>query len=102
MPQTPEAIIKKSVKNLLTDSKRWGKIYQFWPVQFGYGAATLDCLGSYQGRFFAIETKAAGGVPTARQRLVIRDIEASDATVFVIDGDLPELEAWLENMRTDQ
>ena len=98
MAQTPEGKVKNSVKKLLTDGKRWGKIYQFWPVQTGYGAATLDCLGCYQGRAFAIETKALGGKPTKRQRLTIREMEDADMVVFVIDGPerLRDFEMWLE------
>ncbi len=97
MAQTPEGKVKNAVKKVLTDSKRWSKIYQFWPVQTGYGAATLDCLGCYQGRAFAIETKAPGGKPTTRQKLTIREMEAADMTVFVIDGKegLGDLEMWL-------
>jgi hypothetical protein len=95
MGMTPEAKVKKAVKKLLTDSKQWGKIYMFWPVQSGYGSATLDCLGCYRGRAFAIETKAPGAKPTARQRASIRALEAAGAEVFVIDGDLTNLEAWL-------
>ncbi len=98
MAQTPEGKVKNEVKKVLTDSKRWGKIYQFWPVQTGYGAATLDCLGCYQGRSFAIETKAPGGKLTARQKLTIREMEAASMTVFVIDGKekIEDLEMWLE------
>ncbi len=97
MAQTPEAKIKNAVKKVLTDSKRWGRIYQFWPVQTGYGAATLDCLGCYQGRAFAIETKAPGGKPTVRQKLTIREMGAANMTVFVIDGNekIEDLEMWL-------
>lgn len=101
MAQTPEGKVKSAVKKVLTDSKQWGKIYQFWPVQTGYGAATLDCLGCYQGRAFAIETKAPGGKLTARQKLTIREMEAADMEVFVIDGEvgIRSLEIWLENTR---
>ena len=103
MAQTPEGRVKNAVKKVLTDSKRWGKIYQFWPVQMGYGAATLDCLGCYQGRAFAVETKAPKGKLTARQRLTIREMETAGMTVFVIDGDetLGDLEMWLEWTRDD-
>lgn len=101
MAQTPEGKVKQKVKNLLTDSKQWGKIYQFWPVQSGYGSSTLDCLGCYQGRAFAVETKAPGKKPTPRQRLCIREMEEAGAAVFVIDGAqrLQVLEEWLRNVR---
>jgi len=98
MAQTPEGKVKAAVKKVLTDSKQWGSIYQFWPVQTGYGASTLDCLGCYQGRAFAIETKAPGKKPNKRQAMVIREMEAADMTVFVIDGEegLGDLRMWLE------
>ncbi len=101
MAQTPEGKVKSAVKKVLTNSKQWGKIYQFWPVQTGYGAATLDCLGCYQGRAFAIETKAPGGKLTARQKLTIREMEAADMEVLVIDGEagIRDLEIWLMHTR---
>jgi hypothetical protein len=101
MAQTPEGKVKAAVKKMLTDSQRWGSIYQFWPVQTGYGEATLDCLGCYLGKFFAIETKAPGKKPTARQKLSIRAMGDAGARVFVIDGDLGELERWLSYVRDD-
>lgn len=100
MSQTPEGKVKSAVKKMLTHSQRWGMVYQFWPVQTGYGAATLDCLAGYQGRFFAIETKAPGKKPTPRQLLTIDTIRAAGCPTFTIDGsNLEELEAWLESVR---
>lgn len=102
MANTPEGKVKDRVKKLL---KKYGA-YQFWPVQTGYGAATLDCLGCYNGMFFAIETKAPGKHPTPRQDMTISDINKADGAVFVIgEGYFPfedrysgmmELETWLD------
>lgn len=97
---TPEGKVKDKVKRLL---KKYG-CYQFWPVQTGYGAPTLDCIGCHCGLFFSVETKAPGKHPTPRQRLTMDDMRDAQAAVFVIgeklldDGTysgMGELEAWL-------
>ena len=77
---TPEGKVKAEVKRLL---KKYD-CYQFWPVQSGYGAPTLDCLGCHNGFFFGIETKAPGKRPTPRQKLTMEDMEAAHGMVFVI------------------
>jgi penicillin-binding protein-related factor A (putative recombinase) len=38
------------------------------PVPSGYGESTLDYIGCYKARFFAIETKKPGGKLTPRQQ----------------------------------
>ena len=95
MATTPEGKVKARVKALL-DAK--GKNLFYWmPVQSGYGRATLDFVGSYHGQFFAIETKAPGKKPTARQQLIIKEMEEAGGQVFTIwdtDG-LRDLEVWL-------
>lgn len=111
----PEAKVKDRVKKLL---KKYGA-YQFWPVQTGYGAATLDCLGCYNGLFFSIETKAPTKHLTPRQELTMQDMNKAGGAVFVVGeayitkagtvaglkvqpGDvvsysgMAELETWLE------
>jgi hypothetical protein len=79
---TPEGKIKLAVKKRL---KELGA-YQFWPVQTGYGSATLDCLICHQGKFYSIETKRPGKKPTPRQLLTIEEMQAAGAIVFVIDN----------------
>jgi hypothetical protein len=100
MAQTPEGKVKDKVKRLLKKHD----CYQFWPVQTGYGAATLDCLGCCNGRYFSIETKAPGKTLTPRQKLTLADMADAGAAVFVVgeylddDGEysnLSTLEAWL-------
>ena len=96
MALTPEGRIKAKVSKLLlgvTD------LYYFMPVQGGYGAASLDYLGVYKGRFFAIETKAPGKHPTPRQRALIATLIRSGAKVFVIDSDdLSQLQEWIDEV----
>lgn len=89
---TPEGKVKDKVKAVL----RAHKAYWHCPVQNGMGAPSLDFVGCHMGRFFAIETKATGNKPTARQELTIAEMRAAGAKVFVIDGDTCLLENWLE------
>jgi hypothetical protein len=108
---TPEGKVKDQVKKLL---EKYGA-YWHMPVQHGFGATSLDFIGCYKGRYFGIETKAPGNKPTARQEMVMAQINEAGGAVFVI-GELPhygpsadgnptgkiigytglnELEAWL-------
>lgn len=98
--EVPESKVKERVKAVL---KKYDA-YQFWPVQNGFGATTLDCLGAHKGCAFAIETKRVGAKPTPRQIRSIEIIEASGAEVFVIDGQngqLERLEEWLRFLSTN-
>lgn len=91
---TPEGKVKKKIKFILDNYKN-NNIYVYMPVPGGFGSPTLDYLGFINGRGFAIEAKRPGGKPTARQEVVIEQIRSSGAKVFVIDGDVTELDRWL-------
>jgi hypothetical protein len=78
---TPEGRIKQAVKKRL---KELGA-FQHWPVQNGMGAPCLDCHGCYNSKYFAIETKRPGGVPTPRQQHTIEAIRAAGGIVLIID-----------------
>jgi hypothetical protein len=82
MSTTPEAKIKKLVKDALAE---YAPLYQYWPVPAGFGPSSLDCIVCYRGYFFGIETKAPGKKPTARQYLCIQQMQAAGAITFVID-----------------
>jgi hypothetical protein len=83
-----EADVKRAVKAYL---KNLGA-YQFWPVQTGYGSATIDCLVCYRGRFYGIETKRPGvKEPTPRQGCVMREITEAGGEVCLENS--PGLEA---------
>lgn len=75
--------------------------YYYMPVQTGYGVKVLDFVGAYSGggrteaAFFSIETKAPKKKPTANQNLQIDSMRQVKCKVFVIDGDLTDLETWL-------
>ncbi len=89
---TPEGRIKDAVKRLL---KKYD-CYWHCPVQNGMGRPALDFMHvTCSGYVCAIETKAPGKKPTPRQLQTIAEIEAAGGTVFVTDGNLEELEAWL-------
>lgn len=88
-------------KKVLANSKQWGYIYYNFPVPAGYGTPTLDCLGCYNGMFFAIEFKAPGKKPTPRQSLCIQQMQEAGAAVFIVDGEdsLKTFEGWLDAVR---
>jgi hypothetical protein len=60
--------------------------YQHWPVQWGIGKRTLDCIGCYRGLYFAVETKAPGEEPTLMQDITAAQIRAAGGLVFVVDN----------------
>ena len=78
----PEAKLKAQVKAYL---KSLGA-YQFWPVQTGYGAATVDCLACIKGRWVAIETKAPGKLPTPRQSVTMSEMHKAGGIAFATDS----------------
>lgn len=97
---TPEGRVKAKVREILSE---YDGLYTYWPVPVGFGQTTLDVLGCYRGRFFAIETKAPGAKPTLRQTRTIQGIERAMGRTFVIDDvkspELAELRAWLDDLR---
>jgi hypothetical protein len=82
MSTTPEGRVKNEVKRQL---KRLG-VYQFWPVQTGMGAKTVDCLACLRGCFVAIETKAPGKKPTPLQWTTLTNIARAGGITLVIDS----------------
>ena len=97
---TPENLVKAKVRQILAE---YDGLYTHWPVPVGFGQTTLDCLGCYRGRFFAIETKAPGKKPTLRQTGTIQKIDGAMGKTFVIDDVkspvLGELRAWLDELK---
>jgi hypothetical protein len=96
---TPEGRVKAAVNKVLA---RYPESYRYMPVPYGYGLSSLDFLICHYGWFVAIETKAPGEKPTARQEKIIKEITDAGGKVFVIDGQpsqLAELEAFLEQVK---
>ena len=97
MATTPEGKVKKTVSTLL---KSVDGLFYTMPVPSGFGESTLDYIGCYRGKYFAVETKAPGKKPTDRQQAIIAKMRAAGGAVFVIDGDLTELKLWITEPTT--
>lgn len=89
---TPEAKVKKKVKEIL---KELG-VYYTMPVTGGYGNSGVpDFIICIAGLFYAIETKANGGKPTALQLKNHDDIRKAGGIAIVVD------ETNVENLRKE-
>lgn len=90
---TPEGKVKERVKKFLREHNA----YWFCPVQNGMGAPALDFMQVQVPGVpaFVIETKAPGKKVTVRQARTIAQIRAAGGTVFIIDGDIQEMEQWI-------
>ena len=75
-----ERDVKRTLRELLTELGA----YRYWPVPRGLGAATVDVLFCYAGRFYAVETKRPGvNKATDRQACVLRDVAAAGGGIAV-------------------
>lgn len=84
---TPEGKLKAEVRVYLNELKAAGVgVYYRMPVPVGYGTQGLDFEGCIRGRFFAIETKAPGKMPTARQNLTLDAINRAGGIAFYADN----------------
>ncbi len=90
---TPEGKVKARVKKLLAAHGA----YWHCPVQNGMGAPSLDFVGCYRGRYFAIEAKAGNKGMTPRQETTAEEIRAAKGLVFLVNDveGLDILEEWL-------
>jgi hypothetical protein len=90
---TPEGAVKEIViaylrsRNVASMSRSMSDPVGYYRMHVpnGYGTPALDFEGVYKGRFFAIETKAKGNVPSAMQKLIMA--MHHDALGFSIWGD---------------
>lgn len=96
---TPEGRVKDAIRKLLA---KYDGMYFYMPVPSGYGRTTIDFLGCYRGRFFAIEAKAPGKKPTLKQSDALQAIAAAMGKTFVVDNVsspvLEDLRAWLDQL----
>lgn len=77
-----EAWVKDQVKSILT----YFGAYYFMPQSGGYGTSGIpDFIGSYNGRFFGIETKRYGGTLSAIQRWQLKHIANTNGLAIVVD-----------------
>lgn len=97
MAMTPEAKVKKRVREILDEFCASNKGYYFFPPANGYGRQGIpDVICCIQGRFVAIECKANGGVPTELQNREAEKIRKGGGLTFLIDEHgLDRLKAYL-------
>jgi len=89
---TPEARVKKRVKEILTDLNA----YYVMPVTGGYGnSGAPDFIICIAGLFYGIETKANGGKATALQLKNHDDIRKAGGIALIVD------ETNVENLRKE-
>lgn len=96
--QTPEGRVK-------TKCREWMRArgaYIFSPVQFGMGAATVDDLVCYLGKFIGIEYKRPDTrpEPTPRQILVLRTI-ADAGGISGVAYDLEDVKVLFAKVEAD-
>src|SRR5215471_3923805 len=78
---TPESLVKAKIKAYL----HLIGAYVFMPVQTGYGAASIDMLVCYDGRFYGLEVKREdGGEVTPRLEYVIAEIKRAGGRAGVV------------------
>ena len=80
---TPEGKVKQAITKFLKEQE---SCWWVMPVVSGYGKPLLDYIGCSRGRFFAIEAKAPGRKPTARQVRTLTEIERAAGMCFVVDN----------------
>lgn len=98
--RTPEGNVKDDVKFVLGIYGAW-----YWmAVKMIFGKSGLpDFIGCYRGLFFAVETKAKNGKPTALQTIVLTAIAKAGGKTFITnEHNLAELEAWLKSNQHKQ
>ena len=94
MPATPEAKVKAKIKDLL----KAHNAYYVMPIGTGYGNSGVpDFICCVNGQFLAIEAKAGNNKPTALQEKNIRDIRTAGGIALVVNEDLDDLKAIIEN-----
>ena len=78
---TPEKQLKARIRNHI---RSLGGVV-FTNVSHGYGGSGVDLHCCLQGHFYAIEVKAPGNKPTARQNVVLDAVSAAGGTAFWCD-----------------
>jgi|SRR5215469_15794223 len=81
------AMLEKTIKAAVRKRLKELGAFQYWPVPTVWGTAAVDVIGCFEGRFFAIETKAPGKRPTDRQMFCMDNIREAGGRIFVIDTD---------------
>ena len=71
--------------------------YYYMPVKMAYGSRSVDFLVCWRGRFYGIETKRTGEVPTNMQCCTMREIAEAGGGVWCEDSE--GLETTRERLR---
>jgi Holliday junction resolvase len=98
MALTPEAKVKKKVKEILDQMG----VYHFSPMQNGMGRAGIpDIIGCLEGQFLGIECKAGKGTTTALQERELNRILNAGGYALVVNEEninqLWEIKEWIQN-----
>ena len=98
MALTPEAKVKKKVKEILDQME----VYHFSPMQNGMGRAGIpDIVGCLDGQFLGIECKAGRGTTTALQERELTRIQNAGGYALVVNEEninqLWEIKEWIQN-----
>ena len=98
MALTPEAKVKKKVKEILDQMG----VYHFSPMQNGMGRAGIpDIIGCLEGQFLGIECKAGKGTTTALQERELTRIQNAGGYALVVNEEninqLWEIKEWIQN-----
>lgn len=102
MAMTPEAKVKKRIKEILNTMGA----YFLQPIGTGFGAnGAPDIVACYKGFFIGIEAKAGKGKTTALQELNLKRIEGMGGLALVINeanaSQLEELiNSWVNTVTT--
>jgi Holliday junction resolvase len=96
MALTPEAKVKKKVKEILDQMG----VYHFSPMQNGMGRAGIpDIIGCLEGQFLGIECKAGRGTTTALQERELTKIQNAGGYALVVNEEninqLWEIKEWI-------
>lgn len=93
---TPEARVKKAVKQLLEAEG----VYFFFPPANGFGRAGIpDVICCIRGRFLAVECKAGRGRTTALQDREMERIIAAGGGALVVYEDLSLLKTTINELK---
>jgi len=97
MAMTPEAKVKKKVKDILDAFCFNNAGYYFFPAANGYGRQGIpDVVCCIQGRFVAIECKAGKGMTTLLQERELASIREAGGVSFLInESNVDTLHAYL-------
>jgi hypothetical protein len=83
--KSPEFYEKIAIREYLDQIGAW----YFIPYTAGFGTSGIpDIVGCYKGRFFSVEVKRPGRVPTPIQERRMRDIKQHQGATFAGASDI--------------